>query len=36
MPDKKTLILIVITAVIVLAVAPRLRALPIVSKIPTL
>jgi len=33
--DKKTLIIIGVTAVVVLMIAPRLRALPGVSKIPT-
>lgn len=36
MPDKKTLIVILVTAVVVLAIAPRLKALPLVNKIPTL
>ena len=33
--NQKTLIIIAVTALIVLMVAPRLRALPIVSKLPT-
>lgn len=33
--DKKTLIIVAVTAIIVLMVAPRLRGLPIVNKIPT-
>jgi hypothetical protein len=33
--NQKTLITIAVTALIVLMVAPRLRALPVVNKIPT-
>lgn len=33
--NQKTLIIVAVTALIVLMVAPRLRALPIVSKLPT-
>ena len=36
MPDKKTVWVIVITAVVVLLIAPRLRALPGVNRLPTL
>lgn len=33
--DKKTMYAVIITAVIVLMVAPRLRQLPGVNKLPT-
>lgn len=33
--NQKTLIVVAVTAIIVLMVAPRLRQLPLVSKIPT-
>jgi hypothetical protein len=33
--NKQTLITVAVTAVIVLMIAPRLRALPVVSKLPT-
>lgn len=33
--NQKTITLVLVTAVIVLMVAPRLRALPVVSKLPT-
>lgn len=33
--NQKTLITVAVTALIVLMIAPRLRALPVVSKIPT-
>jgi hypothetical protein len=33
--DKKTMYAVVITAIVVLMVAPRLRALPGVNKLPT-
>jgi hypothetical protein len=33
--DKKTLTIIGITAVVVLILYPRIKALPLVSKIPT-
>lgn len=36
MPDKKTLITVAVVAVIVLMIAPRLRALPVVGKLPTI
>lgn len=35
MPNKKTAIMIIVTALVVLMVAPRLRALPGVNKLPT-
>lgn len=35
MPDKKTLMLIAITAIVVLIAANKLRSLPLVSKLPT-
>ena len=33
--DKKTITIIVVTALIVLVVAPRLKALPGLNKLPT-
>jgi len=33
--NQKTIMVAVITAILVLMVAPRLRALPIVGKLPT-
>jgi hypothetical protein len=33
--NQKTLIIVAVTAVIVLIAAPRLRQLPVVSKLPT-
>lgn len=33
--DKKTLTIIVVTALVVLAIAPRLKSLPLINKIPT-
>jgi hypothetical protein len=33
--NKKTVYVVVITAIVVLMVAPRLRALPGVNKLPT-
>ena len=33
--NQKTLIIVAITAIIVLMAAPKLRQLPIVSKLPT-
>lgn len=35
MPDKKTLMVIVITALVVLVAANKLRQLPLVGKLPT-
>jgi hypothetical protein len=35
MPAKKTLMIVAVTAIVVLLIAPRLRALPGVSKLPT-
>lgn len=35
MANKKTIILVAVVVVLTLALAPRLRALPGVSKIPT-
>jgi len=34
--NKNTLIIVVVTAIIVLIVAPKLRSLPGVSKLPTI
>lgn len=34
--DKKTIIMVVVVAIVTLMVAPRLRALPLVSKVPTI
>lgn len=36
MPNKKAVITAVITAIVVLMLAPRLRALPGVNKLPTI
>lgn len=33
--NQKTLMIVAVTAVIVLIAAPKLRSLPIVSKLPT-
>lgn len=33
--NQKTVWVVVVTAIVVLVLAPRLRALPIVNKIPT-
>lgn len=33
--NKKTLMIVGVTAVVVLVLAPRLRELPLVSKLPT-
>ena len=33
--DKKTVIIVGVTAVVVLVLAPKLRQLPLVSKLPT-
>jgi len=33
--NQKTLMIVVVTAVIVLIAAPKLRSLPLVSKLPT-
>jgi len=33
--NQKTIMVVVITAVVVLMLAPRIRSLPIVSKLPT-
>jgi len=33
--DKKTLTVVLITVVITLIIAPKLRALPLVGKLPT-
>jgi hypothetical protein len=33
--NQKTLMTVAITAVVVLIIAPKLRSLPIVSKLPT-
>lgn len=33
--NQKTLIIVAVTAVIVLIAAPKLRSLPLVSKLPT-
>lgn len=35
MADKKTLIIVAVTALIVLVLYPRIKALPGVSKLPT-
>lgn len=35
MPDKKTLMLIAITAIVVLIAANKLRSLPLVKNLPT-
>jgi hypothetical protein len=34
--NKKTVMIVLVTAVIVLLVAPRLRQLPVVNKLPTI
>lgn len=34
--NQKTVMLVVVTAVIVLIAAPKLRSLPVVSKLPTI
>jgi len=34
--NKKTVIAVIVTAVIVLMISPRLRALPGVNKLPTI
>jgi hypothetical protein len=34
--NQKNIIMVLVTAVIVLAIAPKLRSLPLVNKIPTL
>lgn len=34
--DKKTMIIVVVTALVVLVAAPKLRTLPLVSKLPTI
>jgi hypothetical protein len=34
--NKKTLMIVGVTAVVVLIVAPRLRQLPLVDKLPTI
>jgi hypothetical protein len=34
--NKKTVMIAVVVAIVVLMIAPRLRALPVVSKLPTL
>ena len=33
--NKNTMLIVAVTAIIVLMVAPRLRALPVISKLPT-
>lgn len=33
--NQKTMITVAITALVVLMIAPRLRSLPVVSKLPT-
>lgn len=33
--NQKTLIIVAVTAIITLILAPKLRALPVVSKLPT-
>jgi hypothetical protein len=33
--NQKTLMIVVVTAVIVLIAAPKLRSLPVVNKLPT-
>jgi hypothetical protein len=33
--DKKTLMIVAVTAVVVLIAAPKLRSLPVISKLPT-
>lgn len=33
--NQKTMIVVAVTAIIVLMIAPRLRQLPVVSKLPT-
>jgi hypothetical protein len=35
MPNQKTLIIIVVTAIATLVLAPKLRSLPLVSQLPT-
>jgi hypothetical protein len=35
MPDKKMLMIVAVTAIVVLVMAPRLRQLPGVNKLPT-
>lgn len=34
--NQKTMITVAVTAIIVLIIAPKLRSLPIVSKLPTI
>jgi len=34
--NQKTVIIVIVTAVIVLMVAPKLRSLPLVDKLPTI
>jgi hypothetical protein len=33
--DKKTLTIIAVTALIVLVIAPKLKSLPLINKLPT-
>lgn len=33
--NQKTIIIVVVTVVVTLALAPKLRSLPVVNKIPT-